>query len=233
MQFPLRLLGRRLPRTRGRLRVDGLDGATLVRRDAWGIPHVETSSPGDAWFGLGFCHAQDRGFQLELMLRIGRGTLAEMVGPAGLVADRMSRRLGFARVARTQLPLLQPHVRAAMEAYVRGIGAGQTRGLRGRPHELVLLRARPSRWEPADVLAFAGLQAFALSANWDSELARLKILVDDGPDALRALEPRPPDDLPVSVPVGLAAGPPVDRLAADLAAFMAAAPSAGGSNNWA
>jgi penicillin amidase len=233
MHPPLRLLGRRLPRVRGRIRVDGLAGRLTLRRDRWGIPHVEAASADDAWFGLGFCHAQDRAFQLELLLRIGRGTLAELVGGGGIAADRMSRRLGFTRVARAQLPQLADHVRGAVDAYVRGINAGLARGQRGRPHELVLLRARASRWEASDVLAFAGLQAFALSANWDSELARLKILAEDGPDALRALEPRPPDDLPVSVPVGAAAGPSIDRLAGDLAAFMAAAPSAGGSNAWA
>jgi penicillin amidase len=233
MHVPLRLLGRRLPRTRGQVRVNGLTRPLVVRRDGWGIPHIEAGRSDDAWYGLGFCHAQDRAFQLELMLRIGRGTLAELVGSAGITADRMSRRLGFARVARAQLPLLQADVLAAMDGYVRGVNGGLERGLRARPHEFVLLRSQPSRWEPADVLSFAGLQAFALSANWDSELARLKILVDDGPDALRALEPRPPDDLPVTVPVGAAAGPAVDRLARDLAAFMAAAPSAGGSNAWA
>jgi penicillin amidase len=145
----------------------------------------------------------------------------------------MSRRLGFRRVAERQLPRLAPDVRAGMAAYVRGINAGLERGLPRRPHEFVLLRARPSRWDELDVLAFAGLQAFALSANWDVELARLKILSIDGPEALLALDPRPPDELPVSVPVAAAAGPALDRLASDLAEFSAAAPSAGGSNNWA
>jgi penicillin amidase len=228
-----RLLGRRLPRTSGRLRVAGLDGALAIRRDRWGIPHVEAEGADDAWFGLGFCHAQDRPFQLELMLRVGRGTLSALVGGGGLAADRMSRRLGFARLAWRQLPLLESHVRRAVEAYVCGVNAGLRHGLRRRPHEFVLLRATPSTWEAADVLAFAGLQAFALSANWDSELARLKVLAEDGPDALRALDPRPPTELPVSVPVGASAGEAVDRLAADLAEFLAAAPSAGGSNNWA
>ena len=233
MKAPLRLLGRRLPRTSGRRRVPGLAARVRVRRDGWGIPHVEAASAADAWFGLGFCHAQDRPFQLELMLRIGRGTLAELVGGGGLVADRMSRRLGFARVARRQLPMLAGHVRAAVEAYVRGVNAGLRHGLPRRPHEFMLLRAAPLAWAPGDVLAFAGLQAFTLSANWDSELARLKILAADGPEALLAQDPRPPAELPVSVPVGLAAGPALDHLATDLAAFMAAAPSAGGSNNWA
>ena len=83
------------------------------------------------------------------------------------------------------------------------------------------------------MLAFAGLQAFALGANWDMELARLKILAEDGPEALRALDHAYPADHPLSVPVAAAAGPAMDRLADDLAAFASAAPSPGGSNNWA
>ncbi|HYM52323.1 MAG TPA: penicillin acylase family protein, partial [Candidatus Dormibacteraeota bacterium] len=228
-----RLLGSRLPRSNGQLRVEGLDGRLTIRRDSWGIPHVEAASEADAWFGLGFCHAQDRAFQLETILRVGRGSLAALVGPNGLPADRMSRRLGFHQLAAAQLPLLDPGVRAAAEAYAHGVNGGLTRGLRRRPHEHVLLRVRPTPWEVTDVLAFGALQAFALSSNWDSELARLKILAEDGPDALADLDPVYPSWLPVTVPVAAAAGAPVDRLATDLAAFAAAAPSGGGSNAWA
>ena len=57
------------------------------------------------------------------------------------------------------------------------------------------------------MLAFAGLQAFALGANWDMELARLRILAEDGPEALLALDHSHPADHPLSVPVAVAAGP--------------------------
>jgi penicillin amidase len=217
----------------GTLRVGGPTGTIRIRRDGWGIPHIDATSAADAWFALGFCHAQDRPFQLETLLRVGRGTLSAMAGEGGLPADRLSRRLGFRRVADAQLALLDPDVRAAVEAYVRGINQGLSHGLPRRPHEFVLLRSRPTAWEAADVLAFAGLQAFALSANWDAELARLKLLSLDGPDALRALDHAYPASHPLSVPVAAAAGPALDRLAEDLAIFASAAPSAGASNNWA
>jgi penicillin amidase len=233
MRLVVRLLGRRLPRTSGTLRVEGPSAPVHVRRDRWGIPHVVAESADDAWFALGFCHAQDRAFQLETLLRIGRGTLSALVGAGGLPADRLSRRLGFHRVATAQLTLLDADVRAAVDAYVAGINQGLARGLPRRPHEFVLLRAQPTPWEPADVLAFAALQSFALGANWDAELARLKILALDGPDALRALDPAYPASHPVSVPVAAAAGPALDRLAEDLAIFASAVPSNGGSNNWA
>lgn len=230
----LRLLGRRLPRHAGRLRVDGLDAAVTIHRDRWGIPHVEASTAHDAWFALGVCHAQDRGFQLEVLRRVGRGTLAELVGSAGVPVDRLSRRLGFGRMADAQLPLLDPAVRAAVDAYVTGIEAGQGHGLRGRPHELALLRARPVAWQASDVLTFAALQSFALSGNWDIELARLKVVITDGPEALAALDPAYPSWHPLTAPVGAEAGAALDRVAGDVAALLAAAPlGGGGSNAWA
>jgi penicillin amidase len=233
MRLVVRLLGRRLPPTSGTLRLPGPAAPIRIRRDRWGIPHVLAESATDAWFALGFCHAQDRAFQLETLVRVGRGTLSALVGAGGLPADRLSKRLGFRRVADAQLPLLDADVRAAVDAYVAGVNGGLTRGLPRRPHEFVLLRARPTPWEAPDVLAFAALQSFALGANWDAELARLKILSLDGPEALGSLDPAYPASHPVSVPVAAAAGPPLDRLAEDVAIFASAAPSRGGSNNWA
>jgi penicillin amidase len=229
----LSLLGRRLPRVRGRIRVAGLDGPLTVRRDRWGIPHVDAQTASDAWFGLGFCHAQDRAFQLELLLRVGSGTLAELLGPDALAIDQMSRRIGFRRTAQAQLELIGPDVREVLEAYVSGINQGLTRGLSRRPHELALLRRAPTPWTALDVLCFVGLQAFSLSSNWDVELARLKILTDDGPEAVAALDPEYPAWHPVAAPAGTPAGRTLDRLAADLAAFQGLVPVGGASNSWA
>jgi penicillin amidase len=229
----LRLLGRRLPRTRGRLEVAGLDGRLTIRRDRWGIPHIDAATDADAWFGLGFCHAQDRAFQLEILLRVGSGTLSELIGPDGLPIDRLSRRLGFRRTAEAQLGVIGPDVAATMEAYVAGINAGLTRGLRRPPHELALLRQPPTPWTVLDVLCFVGLQGFSLSSNWDAELARLKVLTEDGPEALRALDHPYPDWLPVTSPPGALAGPVLDRLGEDLARLQDLVPVGGLSNNWA
>jgi penicillin G amidase len=227
----LRLLGRRLARTRGRITVEGALGPISIHRDRWGIPNVEARSDHDAWFGLGFCHAQDRAFQLETLLRAGRGTLAEMAGPAALPIDRLSRRLGFARTATRQLARVAPDVRETLRAYVGGVNAGLAQAR--TPHELVLLRRVATRWQVTDVLAFAGLQSLALSANWDSELARWKVLTEDGPAALAVIDPVYPEWHPVTSPVGGLAGPPIGALAADLAALAGVVGGAGASNNWA
>ncbi len=227
----LRVLGRRLATTRGQITIAGVSAPIVIQRDRWGIPDVIAGSDHDAWFGLGFCHAQDRGFQLETLLRAGRGTLAEMAGPAALPIDRLSRRLGFAQTAARQLTLVAPDVRETLEAYVGGVNAGLAQAR--RPHELVLLRSAATMWRVTDVLAFAGLQSLALSANWDSELARWKVLSEDGPEALAAIDPTYPEWHPVTSPIGAVAGSQPRVLAADMAALAGLVGGAGASNGWA
>ena len=73
-----------------------------IGRDRWGIAHIEAAHDADAWFGLGFATPRIA-FQLEILARAGRGLLAELLGPAALPIDRLSRTLGFRRVAQAQV----------------------------------------------------------------------------------------------------------------------------------
>ncbi|HWG44365.1 MAG TPA: penicillin acylase family protein [Gemmataceae bacterium] len=226
------LLGRRLPRTQGSLRVPGVHGQLSIHRDRWGIPYLEADNELDAYFGIGFCHGQDRTFQLEILLRVVRGTLCELVGRAALPVDQLSRRIGFHHSAREQWPILDAKVRAMIEAYAQGVAAGATHGLPRRPHEFVLLRSQPTPWTPLDSLGLVKLISFTLATNWDIELARLKVLLEDGPEALAALNPAYPPWLPATAPPGKEAGPALDRLAEELKAFTAVTGLGGGSNSW-
>ena len=158
---------------RGELTVPGLEGSLVIRRTEHGIPCIDAESDNDAAFGIGFVHAQDRGFQLETLLRIARGTLAELVGAKGLPIDRMSRRIGFRRAGQAQWPVCDPDIRVILSAYTAGVNAGFTQGIRKKPHEFAILGGEPTMWEPQDVLAFGTLQSFMLPGNWDVELARL------------------------------------------------------------
>ncbi len=229
-------LGRREPRWEGTLRAAGLGAPVTVRRDRWGIPHVEASTDEDAWFGLGFCHAQDRAGQLEVFVRMVRGTLSEVAGAEMLPVDRLSRRLGARRAAAAQLPGFDPDIRAEFRAYVQGVNAGLRLGRAHRAHEHSLLRCAPTPWEPEDAQGLQVLMCFALAANWDIELARLRVLELDGPEALAKLDPAYPEWLAASAAPLQAAGRPgaaAERLAQDLALFAETVGLGGGSNAWA
>lgn len=226
------ILGRRLARTSGECRVPGPTAPIRIRRDSFGVPVIDAQSDADAWFGLGFCQGQDRPAQLEALLRLSRGTMAELVGVAGLPLDRICRRIGFRRSAEAQWPLTAERHRAKISSFVAGLNAGMTRGLPRRSHEFVILGATPTPWEPVDILGLLKLQSFLLASNWDIELARLMVLRRDGIDALRALDPAYPSWQHVTIPPGETAGVAIDRLAEDLDQFRGLVPTGGGSNNW-
>ena len=226
------LLGRRLPTTSGTLEVPGVRRAVLIRRDGYGIPYIEAEDDEDAWYGLGFCQGQDRAFKLETLLRVARGTLAELVGRRAVDVDRLSRRIGFLHAARLQIEVLDPEIHGMLEAFARGVTEGSSLGCRRPAHEFTLLRSKPTPFSAVDVVAVSKLLSFSLASNWDIEIARHHILNEDGPEGLAALDPVYPRWLPVTEPPGAPAGPASDRLADDLKALLATAGLGQGSNGW-
>src|SRR5262249_39730278 len=138
---------------------------------------------------------------------------------------------GFRRVGEAQLARMDDVVERQMHAFARGVTEGARVGARAKAHEFALLLAEPTPWEAADVVGAAAFVAFAIASNWDIELARLRMLKEDGPEAVAVLDPAYPEWLPVSKPVGAAAGPAIDRLAEDLAHYHGI--TGGASNNWA
>lgn len=227
------LLGRRLTPYSGRIDV-GCRRGVQIRRDRHGVAYVDAQDEADAWFGLGFCHGQDRAGQLEITWRLGRGLLSEALGPAGLPIDRAMRLIGVHRAARAQVQTFDADVRDQLAAYVAGINAALQSGELPRSHEHALLRIEPSRWEPEDVVTFGLLMCCFLPSNWDVELARLIILTRDGADAVKAVDATWPEQLSLTNPPGTAAGAPSDWFVArDLEALRAFVGDSGGSNAWA
>ncbi len=225
------LLGARSPRWSGELRA-GTRQPVLLRRDAYGVAYIDAREPRDAWFGLGFCHAQDRAGQLELLGRTVRGTLSELAGPETLSLDRAVRMIGIRRAAEAQFEHFDADLREQITAYAAGLNAAFEHG--PRSHEHALLRIEPTPWQPADVIGLGLLTCCLLPSNWDVEAARLNLLERDGEAAVRALDPTYPAQLPLTSPPGAAAGPFLsDYLLRDLEALRALLGTSGGSNAWA
>ena len=164
----------------GTVTLPGLTAAVDVVRDAAGIPHVYATSDDDAWFAIGWLHAQDRLWQLELNRRTAAGRLAEILGPSVLDADRFLRTLGVARNAAAVVERLDPATRHVLERYAAGVNANlEARRARSRfllPIEFVLTGAPfPEPWGPADSVGWSTMMAWDLSTNWTSEIARMRL----------------------------------------------------------
>jgi penicillin amidase len=185
------LLRRSLPALDGEVHVRGPGGPIDIVRDRWGVPHVSARSLVDALFAQGYCHAQDRLWQMELSRRLARGRMAEALGPDALELDRVMRRLGLHRAAQAEWDAASSDVRGALEAYAAGVNAYLDRlsGSGRLPIELVLTGVQPPPWEPVDSLSYGRYIALSLSPNWESELMRSRLVARLGYLSASALEP--------------------------------------------
>ena len=145
------LLRGSLPQLDGSLEASGSGPAAAVtlERDADGAPTVRGASDADVAYGLGFLHAQDRFFQMDLSRRLAAGELAALLGERMVGQDRKARVFRFRQVARRAVAEATPAQRAVYEAYSRGVNHGLD-SLRVRPWEYILLRATPQPWRPED-----------------------------------------------------------------------------------
>jgi penicillin amidase len=219
-----------LPVTGGVLALPGLEAPVQISRDGRGIPTIRAASDHDASFALGFLHAQDRLFQMDLMRRYGAGRLSELFGRATLNLDRTVRVLGFYRAAEAQYAGLSPQVRGALDAYAAGVNAFLATRRGALPPEYYLLGTTPEPWRPTDSLVWGKIMDFELAGNYRGELLRARLLQRLSPADLAVLFPPYPKDAPVALPArALYERLPLDRLYALLP--PGAGPQAA-SNNW-
>ena len=138
-----------LPELDGRIDVAGLDQDVTLERDSAGVVTVSAPDRTALAFGLGFAHAQDRYFQMDLLRRQSAGELAELVGDAALPVDRRNRLHRFRGRARAVVGAMDAATRAVIGAYADGVNAGLDK-LGAKPPEYLLLGVTPERWRPED-----------------------------------------------------------------------------------
>lgn len=150
------LLRASLPQLDGERRVAATNGdapvlqATVsLLRDARGHPSVRAENVTDLAFGLGFVHAQDRFFQMDLSRRLAAGELSALVGLSALTQDRQTRVFRLRQVAREVIADASPAEREWVEAYTRGVNEGLA-ALGAKPWEYHLLRQSPQPWRAED-----------------------------------------------------------------------------------
>ncbi len=113
-----------LPVINGEVKVgQSLSGPVEILRDRNAVAHIRGGSRNDVAFGLGFAHAQDRLWQMEVQRRIAAGRLSELFGAAALNTDKFIRTLGVRRKAVTAFAHLKPGTQTTLQAYADGVNA--------------------------------------------------------------------------------------------------------------
>ncbi|MEM0976558.1 MAG: penicillin acylase family protein [Pseudomonadota bacterium] len=180
------LFSRSLPTYSDSRSFERLDARVEIVRDTHNVPHVFASSEMDAYFALGFAHAQDRLWQMEIARRTAQGRLSEIFGPSRLDHDRLMRHLNIFRNAQTDVGALDARSRSILEAYSNGVNgylSSLTTDARGRgAPEFFFLSPAISPWRPADSLSIFRHMSWMANTSLETERLQARVTLGIGRD---------------------------------------------------
>jgi penicillin amidase len=183
------LFYRAMPTTSGAEKLPGLSAKVRIWRDHFGVPHIFAASMDDAARALGYTHASERLFQMEILRRVGQGRMAEIRGADLLGVDKFIRAIGFYRAAETSFSALSPWAQKRLQAYADGVNAFLDSHKNALPPEFLLADDHPEPWKPADSLVIGKLEAYQLSQNFKLKLLRVRLLQKLGAEETNWLFP--------------------------------------------
>jgi len=166
-----------LPQLDGNITSSGIKAVVKVSRDADGVPTLQAKTRTDVSYVLGYIHAQERFFQMDLLRRSGAGELSEILGDATLEFDKKRRRHRFRYRSKRALGTFSEHDLAIASAYTSGVNDG-LKALGGAPFEYILLGAEPAAWTNMDSLLVVYAMYFDLQDS-DNRYERNYSLMHD------------------------------------------------------
>lgn len=155
--------------------ISSLNDSVAITFDESDIPHIKAKSPSDALFALGYLHATERSWQMEVNRRLASGRLSEILGSKTVGIDRFMRTLGVKHAAENQFDRYPIAAKRLLQAYADGVNAGNAHLGWALPLEYFLTGSKPGYWSPSDSVAWMLMMALDLGGNWDKELQRLEL----------------------------------------------------------
>ena len=232
-----------LPLLDGEQKLSSLTLPVTVARDALGTVSITASRLADAMRALGFAHAQERFFEMDLTRRSAAGELSALLGNATLTMDRDKRRHRLRARMSAQWLSMPPAERESLTAYTDGVNAGLN-GLAARPWQYLVLRASPEPWREVDSMLVVGEMYFMLQARgFDERFNEIRLRQKVGDRLFDWLKPSGGDwdaalDGSVVAPSAMPGPSEIDTRKTPLAASLTGlsevdSVAAVGSNNWA
>jgi penicillin amidase len=165
-----------VPEYDGSLEFSEIEAPLRILRDEHAIPHIIAENFPDAAFGLGYAHAQDRLWQMEMSRRFVQGRLSEMFGETTFRTDVQMRTLGVYAAASDSVVHLTPEAQTILGSYAAGVNAFLDNRSGPLPIEFTLAGIDPEPWQPVDSVAVIKGMAMSLSGNAGSETERIALL---------------------------------------------------------
>ena len=176
------------PQRAGELSLSALQAPVTVDYDERGVPHIQAQNEADMYRALGYVHAQDRLFQMEILRRLARGELAEILGSKLIDTDRLFRTLGIREHAdryAAKMDMSAPASKALL-AYLDGVNQYQAN--HPAPIEFDVLGIDKRPFTTADTLSVAGYMAYSFAAAFRTEPVLTHIRDQLGADYLKVFD---------------------------------------------
>ena len=230
------LLRQPLPDYDGLVTVSGLEAPVNIYRTQNAVPYILAKTESDAAFALGYVHAQERMFQMDITRRAGEGRLSEILGTKTIAIDKMFKTVGLYRAALEQYGQLDTLSKKMYEAYASGINSYIKERPRKLSIEFDVLGYEPYEWLPEHSFVIAKLLAWELNISWWTDIAFTHLVQELGEEKVKEILPDYPENAPTIVPSELKrfANVTTDLIKADreYRSLFGITGSHLGSNNW-
>lgn len=179
------------------LKLEGLTQSVTVTYDDWGVAHIEAQNLTDLARAAGFVQGRDRFFQMDLLRRLAKGRVSELVGEQPLMAettvdyDRVMRGWQIEQRCAQTVSKMTPQQKELFEAFAAGANQALAKWT---PLEYRLLRVEPEPWRPEDSLSIGLLNVWSISHNWSQEADRLILAASVGVERAELIYP--PEAMP-------------------------------------
>ncbi len=148
-----------IPQTDGEITLSGVDSQIEILFDGKGIPQIYAETEKDAYFALGYQHAADRMFQMDLSRRVAQGKLSELLGSVTVSMDKEQIKIGHLRLAEQAEKKLSNDNRQRLQAYCNGINS-YAENCKSLPFEYRFLPVDFIEWTLVDCLALLSFQTW-------------------------------------------------------------------------
>ncbi|HRE58152.1 MAG TPA: penicillin acylase family protein [Candidatus Kapabacteria bacterium] len=177
-----------------------VNDSITIYRNKFSVPHIITRNDVDGYFALGYVHAQDRLWQMDIARRAGKGQLAQILGKKALGTDKFMRSFDMQTLAKQEWKVSGKQSRAIMEAYSKGVNFFLETSNGALPFEFGALDYNPSPWEPTDCLVIGKMMSLELSMSIWADIAFGEIAARMGAERAKELLPSYPSAGPVIIP---------------------------------
>ncbi len=234
--FLYNMLSSSLPAYNGKIASQHISSDIEIYRDSMAIPYIIAKDDEDAAFALGYVHAQERLFTMDLARRAGAGRLSEILGSETIPFDLMFRTVGIKRMAEMIKSRIDDHSLKILEAYSNGVNLYIDQAKGHYPVEFDILNYSPYKWKPLDCLIIGRMMAWELNISWWTDVVFSELVQKLGEEKVKEILPDYPENAPYIIPSELKKLPAVSGNFMDtdrkFRKFIGIEGTHLGSNNW-